>query len=234
LGANQVVESITIHPLTSAVLYAGIGEKLVVSADSGESWTSQGYGENLGIGRLYAIAIDPFNTGTLYVGGLAAALYKSTDSGKSFTPIVNSGKGVFSIALHPGQKDVLLAGINSGDAGILKSTNGVEFYSVSAGLLYGGADSAYSAIAYAPSNPTIVYAGSGYESNPDSKGIFKSADGGESWQSINNGLTINRDTGFPYYVKVIVVHPANPDIVFAATGSGLYQSIDGGQNWLLK
>ena len=234
LIANQVVESIAIHPLTPNVLYAGIGEKLVVSADSGENWTSQGYGENLGIGRIYAIAIDPFNNGTLYVGGLAAALYKSTDSGKSFTPIVNAGKGVFGIALHPGQQDILLVGINSGDAGILKSTNGIEFYPVSTGLLYGGADSAYSAIAYAPGNPAIVYAGSGYESNPDAKGIFKSTDGGETWESINNGLNINRDTGFPYYVKAIVVHPTNADIVFAATGSGLYQSTDGGRSWLLK
>ena len=210
LLANQVVDVIAIHPSNPELIYAGIGETLVVSTNGGESWTSQGYGAGLGIGRLHAIVIDPFDDNTVYVGGLAATLYKSTDSGKSFIPVVDTGKGAFSIAAHPSQRDVYLAGINSGDAGIIKTENNFEFESVSTGLIYGGADSAYSAIVYAPSNPNIVYAGSGYESNPDSKGIFKSSDGGESWESINGGLNINQDTGFPYYVKAIVVHPTNP------------------------
>jgi len=234
LLANRTVDVIAIHPSNPDLIYAGIGETLVVSTNGGESWTSQGYGAGLGIGRLYTIVIDPFNDDTVYIGGLAATLYKSTDSGQSFISLVNTGKGTFSIAAHPTQRDVFLAGINSGEAGIIRTENGFDFESVSTGLIYGGADSAYSAIMYAPSNPNIVYAGSGYESNPDSKGIFKSSDGGETWESINNGLIINQDTGFPYYVKSIVVHPTNPDIVFAATGSGLYKSTDGGANWGLR
>lgn len=234
LLANRVVDVIAVHPSNPELIYAGIGETLVVSTNGGESWTSQGYGAGLGIGRLHTIVIDPFNDDTVYVGGLAATIYKSSDSGKSFIPLVNTGKGTFSIAAHPSQRDVFLAGINSGEAGIIRTENGFEFESVSTGLIYGGADSAYSAIAYAPSNPNIVYAGSGYESNPDSKGIFKSSDGGETWESINSGLIINPDTGFPYYVKAIVVHPTNPNIVFAATGSGLYKSPDGGANWSLR
>ena len=65
-------------------------------------------------------------------------------------------------------------------------------------------------------------------------GIFKSTDGGQTWSNISYGLRINKDTSFPYYVKSIAVHPTNPDILFVATGSGLYQSIDGGANWKLK
>lgn len=235
LVGNRVVDVVVIHPANPNVLYAGIGETLVVSANGGESWTSANYGAGLGMARIYAIAIDPFNAGTIYVGGIAAALYKSQDSGQSFVPLgFNTGKGVFSLALHPRQAGTLLAGINAGQAGIIKTENGSEFRSVSTGLLYGGADSAYSVIVYAPGNPSIVYAGTGYESNPDAKGIFKSTDGGETWVSINNGLSIYQGTGFPYYVKSMAVHPANPDIAFAATGSGLYQTTNGGENWVLK
>jgi hypothetical protein len=138
------------------------------------------------------------------------------------------------LAAHPSQPNVYLAGINSWDAGILKTENGTDFFSVSEGLIYGGADSAYSAITYSASNPNIVYAGSGYESEPDSKGIFKSTDGGTTWSRIDSGLAINKDTGYPFYVKSIAVHPDNPDIVFAATGSGLYKSSNGGKTWELQ
>ncbi len=235
LVSNQVVDVVTVNPANPNLLFAGIGETLVASTDQGETWSSQGYGIGVGASRLYQIVIDPFDPNTVYVAGLGAAIYKSQDGGRNFIPLpFNMGNGVFGIAAHPGRKSVYLAGINSFSAGIIKTENGFDFHPASVGLIYGGADSAYSAITYAPGNPNIVYAGSGFESEPNSKGIFKSSDGGETWQRINNGLAINPDTGFPHYVKSIAVHPTNPDIVFAATGSGLYQSSDGGATWQLK
>lgn len=235
LVSNQVVDVVTVHPANSDLLFAGIGETLVVSTDQGETWASRGYGQGLGLARLYAIVVDPFAPDTVYVAGLAAAIYKSQDGGRTFVPLpYNVGEGAFGLAAHPTQKDVYLAGINSFSAGIIKTDNGFDFRPVSEGLIYGGADSAYAAISFAPSNPAVVYAGSGFESEPDSKGMFKSSNGGESWQRINVGLAINPDTGFPHYVKSTAVHPTDPNIVFAATGSGLYQSIDGGQSWQQK
>jgi serine/threonine protein kinase len=235
LVSNQSVDVVTVHPADANLLFAGIGETLVVSTDQGETWTSQGYGGGLGVARLNQIVVDPFVADTVYVVGMAAAIYKSQDGGRSFIPMpYNVGEGAFGLAAHPTQKDVYLAGINSFSAGIIKTENGFDFREVSDGLIYGGADSAYSAISFAPSNPNIVYAGSGFESDPDSKGMFKSIDGGQNWQRINVGLAINPDTGYPYYIKSVAVHPTNPDIVFIATGAGLYQSSDGGQNWQLK
>jgi serine/threonine protein kinase len=235
LMSNQVVDTLTIHPSQPDIIYAGIGETLVMSTDQGETWSSQEVGAGLGIARLYNIVPDPFQPDTLYVAGLAGSIFKSTDGGRNFFQLpVNVGKGTFGLAAHPSQPNVYLAGINSWDAGILMTENGTDFFSVSEGLIYGGADSAYSAITYSASNPNIVYAGSGYESEPDSKGIFKSTDGGTTWSRIDTGLAINKDTGYPFYVKSIAVHPDNPDIVFAATGSGLYKSSNGGKTWELQ
>jgi len=181
------------------------------------------------------IVVDPFNHDVVYVGGFFGSIYKSVDSGRNFIPLAYGvGEGVFGMAAHPSQKDVYLVGINSFDAGIIKTENGAEFVSVSNGLIFGGADSAYSAITYAPSNPTLVYTGSGYEDDRNAKGIFKSTDGGKSWTKISKGLSINPATTHPHYVKAIAVHPTNPDIVLAATGGGLYKSTDGGKNWDLK
>lgn len=233
--ANRVVDVVIVDVESPNVVYAGIGSTLVVSTDGGENWASDEYGHGLGGGRITSIVVDPFNHDIIYVGGEFGSIYKSVDSGRNFLQLAfGTGRGTFGLVAHPTQKGVYLAGINSYDAGIIKTENGADFQSASNGLVYGGADSAYSGLIYAPSNSNIVYTGSGYEDDRFAKGIFKSTNGGQDWTKISNGLSINPATGQPHYVKSIAVHPTDPDIVFAATGGGLYKSIDGGQNWGLQ
>jgi photosystem II stability/assembly factor-like uncharacterized protein len=91
-------------------------------------------------------------------------------------------------------------------------------------------------VAVAPSNPEVIYVGSGEGLHrPDlgvGDGIFKSVDGGRTWQHV--GL------GDVQQVGRIVVHPANPDIVFVAgmghpygpnEERGVFRTVDGGRTW---
>jgi len=235
--ANRVVDVVAVDPADSSRVYASIGTTLVVSTDGGQNWTSEGYGAGLLGGRITSIIVDKFNPDIVYVAGLFASIYKSTDGGRNFAPLVypdgSMGEGVYSMAGHPSQENVYLASINAYQAGVVKTTNGADLFNSTIGLIYGGADSAYSALAYAPSNGNLVYVGSGYEDNRFAKGIFHSTDGGANWYSINNGLSINKDTGRPYYVKSIAVHPTKPRLVFAATGGGLFKTTDA-LNWVLQ
>ncbi len=93
-------------------------------------------------------------------------------------------------------------------------------------------------LAIAPSDPNIVWAGTGEEDSRNSispgGGIFKSTDGGDSWELM--GLEETQVIGR------IVVHPTDPDIVYVAAlghiwGSnperGLYRTQDGGETWEL-
>lgn len=93
-------------------------------------------------------------------------------------------------------------------------------------------------IALAPTNPDIIWLGSG-ESLKKARnftmpgvGVFRSDDGGKTWR--NMGL---HDS---YHIGEIAVHPHNPDIVFAAVqghfwstnpNRGLYRTVDGGKTW---
>ncbi len=93
-------------------------------------------------------------------------------------------------------------------------------------------------IAMAPSNDQVIYVGTG-EANCgggsqtyDGMGIYKSTDGGESWEYA--GLEESRNIGR------IVVHPTDPDVVYvAAMGDlfgdtphrGIYKTTDGGDTW---
>ena len=91
-------------------------------------------------------------------------------------------------------------------------------------------------LAIAPSNPEIVWVGSGeaniFRSSNPGCGVWKTSDGGESWthMGLEETFTISR----------ILVHPENPDIVYVAASGhewtqnkerGLYKTIDGGESW---
>ena len=98
------------------------------------------------------------------------------------------------------------------------------------------ASSAFGSVAIAPSDPNIVWAGTGeaniFRSSQAGCGVFKSTDAGKTWQHM--GLA---DT---YTIARIVIHPKNPDIVYiAASGHewtfnnerGVFKTTDGGKTW---
>jgi photosystem II stability/assembly factor-like uncharacterized protein len=92
------------------------------------------------------------------------------------------------------------------------------------------------ALAVAPSNPDIVWIGTGesniFRSSYAGVGVYKSTDNAKTWKHM--GLT---DTGT---IGRIVVHPTNPDIVYVASAGhewtenatrGVFKTTDGGRNW---
>lgn len=93
------------------------------------------------------------------------------------------------------------------------------------------------AVAVAPSNPSIVWVGTGEANNRQSSswgnGVYRSADGGRTWS--HTGLEATQAIGR------IVVHPTNPDVVYVAAAGhlwgpnderGLYKTTDGGRTWV--
>jgi hypothetical protein len=93
-------------------------------------------------------------------------------------------------------------------------------------------------LAISPSDPDIIWAGTGEGNSRNSispgGGIYKSADGGDTWEF--KGL------GEAQVIARVVVHPTNPDIVYAAVlghiwgpseDRGLYRTQDGGETWEL-
>jgi photosystem II stability/assembly factor-like uncharacterized protein len=142
------------------------------------------------------------------------------------------GNRVAAVVGEPGNPDVILAGAS--DGGIWKTIDG----GINWKPVFDHEDvSAIGSLAIAPSAHNIVWAGTGetWIIRPDysmGDGIYKSTDGGETWQHMGLDLT--------GHIGRVVIDPNNPNIVFAcALGQtyrpqherGIFRTTDGGKTW---
>jgi len=145
---------------------------------------------------------------------------------------------VRALAVHP--TDPLTVYIGAACGGIWKTTDGGESWMNIGEELE---SLSFGAIAIDPANPEIIYAGSGevnfFTGSIDftGRGLFKSIDGGQSWDQITHGFGINTHFGD------IVISPHNPNIIIGALASGahyiggylpnegIWKSSDSGIHW---
>jgi len=145
-------------------------------------------------------------------------------------PAVTGGR-VHDVEAVPGRSATIYVGAASG--GVWKSVNGGITWTP---LWDDLPNSSVGDIAIAPSDPNVVYVGTGGPNNRQStlygNGIWKSTDGGQTWMHL--GLVETRHIGR------IRIDPRNPDIVYvAALGNlwranperGVFKSTDGGRSW---
>ncbi len=156
----------------------------------------------------------------------AAAALKLREVG----PAVAGGR-IADVEVHPGDKSTWYVGVGSG--GVWKTTNaGTTF----APIFDDQPSYSIGDIALAPSNPEIVWVGTGENVSGRhvawGTGVYRSLDGGASWE--NMGLPESEHIG------KILIHPENPDVVLVASEGplwsaggerGVYMSEDGGRSW---
>ena len=131
---------------------------------------------------------------------------------------------VNALAFHPANGNVIFAGAPSG--GLWKTTNGGSSWIP---LTTNTPTLGVSSVLIDPLNVDHILIGTGDRDHGDAPGlgVYKSLDGGLTWTSSATGLG-NATVG------MLIRHPANPDIILAATSTGIYKSIDGGSTWVLK
>ena len=221
-----------------------IGDGLYKSIDGGKSWSNIGFKNSE---RISDVIVNPDNSNEVFVGVLGAlwsdseerGVYKSSDGGQTWEKIlyVNQSTGSADLALDPNNPNIIYASMwefrrgpwffeSGGDSSALyKSLDGGKSWKkIHNGFPEGKLGRL--AIAVAETNSDILYTVIEAEKDED-KGLYKSFDGGESWEQTNNdfGITVR-----PFYFSRIVVDPKNEDIVVKA---GLYGSIskDGGKTF---
>jgi len=194
------------------------------------------------LSRVLGVAADGNNPSSLYAITYGSGVYKSTDLGASWFPtsLGISYLTLQSIAVDPTNPNIIYVGTyGSSDvpySGVFKSTDGGATWHPTGEMATVWHGARYNrpvvyALAIAPTNSNRVYAGTRMKFLPDGSlgggGVFRSDNGGASWNPVNAGL--------PYedlYVYDLAVDPTRPGLVYAALHEhGLYRTTEYGNNW---
>jgi photosystem II stability/assembly factor-like uncharacterized protein len=212
---------------------------------TGLTWRS--IGPNRG-GRSIASSGSPSRPYEYYFGATGGGLWKTTDGGLTWKPVTDGkirSSSVGAVAVAESNPDVVYIGMGETELrGNIMQGDGV-YRSIDAGKTWThlGLENtqAISRIRVDRTNPDVVYVaalGHPYANNEE-RGVFRSRDGGKSWQKV---LYRNAGTG----AVDLVIDPGNPRVLYASlwevyrrpwklssggAGSGLFKSTDGGDSW---
>jgi photosystem II stability/assembly factor-like uncharacterized protein len=168
-GGN--IAALAAAPSRPGVLYAAAETGNVFrSLDRGQTWERAGWTNT----RLTDLAVDPRNPSTLYAAGLRGVL-KSTDGGSSWSQ-VRRGNALYwitGVAVHPRTGAVFAFGAQH----LLRSTDGGRTWSSRRPW-----PQYVQVLAFDPARPGVLFAGTRDE------GLFRSVNGGETWQPASQGL----------------------------------------------
>ncbi|MBT8395576.1 MAG: glycosyl hydrolase [Gemmatimonadetes bacterium] len=184
---------------------------------------------------------------TFYVAAAAGGIWKTTNNGTTFRPLFQTERvaAMGDLAIAPSDSMQIWAGTGEEDSrnsispgsGIYKSTDGGLTWELK-GL---EATEHIGRIVVHPDDPNTVWVaalGALWRSNPE-RGLYKTTDGGETWELVN---FVSDKAGF----VDVAIHPKDPDVLLAASwerergpyylqsggpGSALWKSTDGGDSW---
>ncbi len=244
------------------VYYAGAASGGVwKTVDGGTRW--QPIFDAQPVQSIGAIAVAPSDPSVVWVGtgepfirsniSIGWGVYKSTDAGKTWAKmgLENTGR-IARIVIDPGNPDVVLVcaeGHNYGpqpERGVFRTADGGRSWDR---VLFASERAGCSDLVMDPNNPRILFAGTweveihtwGRESGGPGSGVYKSTDGGLTWQALEgNGLPKK-----PYGKVGLAISKANSNRIYALieTGDGvpwrgqetqlgrLWRSDDGGATW---
>ena len=222
--------------------------------DAGQLWNniSDGYFKT---GSVGAVAVSESDPNVVYVGmgehaprgvmtSYGDGVYKSTDAGKTWKHMgLEKTQHIARIVIHPKNPDILYVAAQGAlngptqDRGIYKSTDGGVTWSK---ILFVNDLTGCSELSMDMSNPQVMYATMWHHqrmpwmvlSGGPGSGVYKTSDGGATWQKIHKGLPEEKGK------MAIAVSRSNPEKVYLLMESdsnkelgGLFVSENGGKSW---
>jgi photosystem II stability/assembly factor-like uncharacterized protein len=246
------VNGIAVDPNDRAKYYVAVASGGVwKTVNAGTTWTP--VFDNEGAFSIGAIALDPKNTATVWVGtgeynsqrsvGYGDGVYRSDDGGKSWKNVgLKTSEHIGKILIDPRDSNVVFVAAqgplwsSGGERGLYKTTDGGKTWKAVINI---SENTGVTDVVFDSSNPDIMYAASWQRrrhfytlvnGGPESA-IYKSLDGGNTWTRLRSGLPPG-DLG-----RIgLAVSPVDPNVVYAtveASGnlSGIFRSNDKGATW---
>ena len=259
-GPNKIqgrVTSIAVDPRDDDVAYIGAAEGGVFrTGDRGASWTP--LFDSMSSLSIGAVALDPEEPDTVFVGtgevnpggGSVAyggtGLYRSQDNGETWTLLgLEQSGSIGRIVVHPSNSNIIHVAVmgelwEAGpDRGIYRTVDGGQTWERT---LFVNDTTGCVDIIQRPDDPNVLFAAmwqrirapAAFDYGGPACGVYKSEDGGETWNLTGNGLPASSNN----LGRIgLAVSQSNPDVMCAIyadrTGffDGVYRTTDGGDNW---
>ncbi len=238
--------SLCLAAVTVLLCWNGVEAGTRIDSNTFGALRARAIGPAVMSGRISALDAVQEKSLTIYVGAATGGVWKSIDSGTTFKPIFDEyTQSIGAIRIDPGDPKTVWVGTGeswtrnstSVGTGLYKSTDGGRSWKLT-GL---EKSERIADILVSPTDGNIVYvcATGRLWSSGGERGVYKTIDGGKSWEAV---LTVDGETG----CADISMDAKQPDTLFAATwqfrrqpwtfssggpGSGLYKTTDGGKNW---
>ncbi|GAB4249335.1 MAG: hypothetical protein Kow0079_01920 [Vicingaceae bacterium] len=231
-----------------------------LAAASGGVWKTTNSGntfspifDGYGSYSIGCVTIDPNNTNIVWVGtgennnqrsvGYGDGVYKSEDGGASFKNMgLKNSEHISKIIVHPNNSNIVYVAAygplwsDGGDRGIYKTEDGGKTWTQ---VLKVSDKTGFCDLIMDPSNPNTLYAAAHqrrrhvftYVGGGPESGIYKTVDGGKTWEKANNGLP-TVDIG-----RIgLAISPANPDYIYAIVEAsdekgGFFRSTNKAVSW---
>ena len=247
------INDLEVHPTNSRIIYAGAaGGGVWKSTDAGATFNPIFDEHCQSIGTIALDPTDPDNT--IYVGtgetwtrnsvSIGDGLFKSVDGGANWRRIgFEKSERIANVIVNPKNSKEIYVGVlgalwsDSEERGVYKSTDGGDTWEQ---LLYIDSKTGCADLAMDPANPDVLYASMwefrrtawSFESGGEKSALYKSTDGGKSWNKIHNGFP-EGDLGR----LAIALAPSNTKVLYTVIEAekdefkGLYRSNDAGASW---
>ena len=251
-GRAQAVTGVVGEPDTYYMGATGGG--VWKTTDGGERWRNI-TDEFFNTGSVGAVAVAPSDSNVIYVGTGEAdvrgnfshgdGVYRSRDAGKTWEHVgLDDTRQIGHIVVHHADPDtVYVAALGhvfgpNAERGVFRSTDGGETWDK---IKYVNDRTGAFHIVMDPNNPRVLFASFwrvsrtpwGMESGGEGSGLFRSADGGDSWEEVTEGLPTSAEDK-PVGKICVSVSAAQRDLIYAiveADNGGVFRSTDGGETW---
>lgn len=208
----------SLHPTETGVAYSsghpttGGNQGVRKSTDGSKTWTTIALPGQVDCHAMTVALADP---NLMYCSSSTGGIYRSSN-GKDFSKLTATGlvAPIFTLATPPNQSDTVFAGTPSG---ILRSLDRGDTWAP----FYGQAGLPVASLGFAPGNASIAYA---YFAG-NTPGLHRSVDSGLTWQKADGGLSAN------FQAFSLSVDPRDTQTVYAAGGTTIAKSQDGGASW---
>lgn len=245
------ISDIAVHPNNPSVWYiAAASGGVFKTVNAGTSF--EPIFDQAGAYSIGCLTIDKQNPNIVWVGSgennnqrsvsYGDGIYKSEDGGKSFKNMgLTKSEHIGMIAIHPENSDEVYVAAygpvwsSGGERGIYRTADGGKTWK---SILTVSEHTGFNEIHLDPRNPKVMYACAHqrrrhewtYISGGPESAVYKSTDGGNTWNKLSNGLP-SADMG-----RIgLAISPVNPDVIYAiveaAEGKGFYKSDDRGASW---